>query len=113
METWAAAHRFLDYYINQSLEQNGGRKSKSLIGELSVQTDDPDFIRSQVIQAMMAAQDTTSELLTNALFLLARHPSYWDQLRAEFVDIPEDRLSAEKLMGSSLIANILHESRCP
>ncbi|OTA54141.1 cytochrome P450 [Hypoxylon sp. EC38] len=98
----ATAHKFLDYYINRSLEENGGRRTKSLIGQLSEQTHDPDFIRSQVIQAMMAAQDTTSELLTNALFLLARHASYWDQLRAEVVAISEDGFSAEALMGSAL-----------
>ncbi|KAI1759376.1 cytochrome P450 [Hypoxylon sp. FL1150] len=102
IKTCAAAHKFLDYYISQSLEGSSRHKSKSLIGELSVQTDDLDFIRSQVIQAMMAAQDTTSELLTNALFLLARHPVYWNQLRAEFIDMPEEAFTAEKLMGSTL-----------
>ncbi|KAM0808046.1 putative Cytochrome P450 [Seiridium cardinale] len=77
---------------------------------LSAQTNDPEFIRNQVIQAMMAAQGTTSELLTNALFLLARHPKYWPQLRSEFVDRSEDDLSVESLRGSKSIENVLHET---
>lgn len=62
---------------------------------------------------MIAAQDTTSELLTNAVFLLARHPKYWEQLRAESVGKPEDALSAENLLSSKLIENILRESKAP
>ncbi|KAI5924587.1 cytochrome P450 [Camillea tinctor] len=110
ISTCAAAHGFLDYYINQALAENHGRKNKSLIQALSVQTDYLVFIRSQIIQAMMAAQDTTSELLTNALFLLSRHPRYWELLRAEFVGKSEETLLAENLITSKLIENILHET---
>ncbi|KAF7536556.1 hypothetical protein G7054_g4413 [Neopestalotiopsis clavispora] len=108
IKTCATAHSFLDYCIGQAEQKS--LKSKSLIQGLSAQTDDQAYIRSQVIQAMMAAQDTTSELLTNALFLLARHPQYWQQLRNEFLDKPEAALSAENLTQSKLIANILHET---
>lgn len=111
IDTCAKAHGFVDHYIKQALaDSNEQKSSRSLIQSLSAQTDDPDFIRSQVIQAMIAAQDTTSELLTNALFLLARHPKYWEQLRAEFVGQPEDALTAENLLSSKLMENILRES---
>lgn len=113
VDACARAHGFLGYYIRQALTGNQGKKGKSLIQALSAEVDDPIFIRSQVIQATIAAQDTTSELLTNALFLLARHPRYWEQLRAEFADKPEDALSAENLLGSKLVENIIHESRTP
>lgn len=111
INTCAAAHGYLDYYINQAFIKGDSQKNKSLIQALSVQTDNSDFIRSQVIQAMMAAQDTTSELLTNALFLLARHPRYWEQLHGEFAGKAEDALSAENLLDCKLIENILHESK--
>ncbi|KAK8078936.1 hypothetical protein PG994_002743 [Apiospora phragmitis] len=58
----------------------------------------------------MAAQDTTSELLTNALFLLARHPVYWGQLCLEFAGKHELDLSVGALLSSKLIENILHET---
>ncbi|KAI1082057.1 cytochrome P450 [Whalleya microplaca] len=110
INTCAKAHGYLDYYINQAFAEGDSQKNKSLIQVLSVQTDNSDFIRSQVIQAMMAAQDTTSELLTNALFLLARHPKYWEQLRTEFAGKTENALSAENLLDSKLIENILQET---
>ncbi|KAK8122617.1 cytochrome p450 alkane protein [Apiospora sp. TS-2023a] len=104
------SHSFIDYYIGQTSEGDGGARSNSLIQALTSQTDDPEFIRSQVIQAMMAAQDTTSELLTNALFLLARHPKYWEQLRLEFAGKQESNITVETLLGCKLIENILHET---
>lgn len=111
IKTCKAAHNYLNYYISQAFANGDEQKTRSLIRELSVQTHDPDFIRSQVIQAMMAAQDTTSELVTNALFVLARHPEYWDQLRTEFSGLAEDDLRGDKLLGSKLTTNILHESK--
>jgi cytochrome P450 len=110
-KTCATVYGYLDYYINEAFGEGDKMKSKSLIRGLSTQTDDSTFIRSQVIQAMMAAQDTTSELLTNALFFLARHPQYWEQLRAEYSHTSEVTLTAENLFGSKLIRNILHESK--
>jgi cytochrome P450 len=71
-------HLFIDYYNSQAYEEEDRPKDKSLIRGRSTRTDDPGFIRSQVIQAMMAAQDTTSELIADVLFLLARHPKYWN-----------------------------------
>ncbi|KAI0905790.1 hypothetical protein F4823DRAFT_566440 [Ustulina deusta] len=45
-----------------------------LIEFLAASSDDVQFIRSQIIQGMMASQETTSALLGNTIFLLARHP---------------------------------------
>ncbi|KAI1407141.1 cytochrome P450 [Hypoxylon sp. FL1857] len=106
----AAAHNYLDYHINEALKSDHKQRNKSLIQGLSAQTEDLSFIRSQVIQAMMAAQDTTSELLTNALFVLARHPHYWEQLHAEFANKSEEYISADNLLNSKLAINILHET---
>jgi cytochrome P450 len=111
LNTCASAHSYIDYYIDQASKKWSTIKCRSLIRYLSAQTDDTIFIRSQVIQAMMAAQDTTSELLTNTLFLLARHSTYWNRLRDELAGRPEDVFSAENLLGSELIENILHESK--
>ncbi|KAI0478575.1 cytochrome P450 [Xylariaceae sp. FL0804] len=105
----AKAHSFIGHFINQAHEDENVLAGRSLIQALSLQTQDPVFIKSQVIQAMIAAQDTTSELLTNALFLLSRHPKYWERLRAEFVGM-EDNLSVENLLSSKLTENIINET---
>lgn len=104
------SHSFIDYYIAQTSKEDGEPRTKSLIQTLTSQTDDPEFIRGQVIQAMMAAQDTASELLMNALFLLAHHPNYWEQLRLGFVGKQESNHSVETLLGCMLIGSILHKS---
>ncbi|GAP92080.1 putative cytochrome P450 [Rosellinia necatrix] len=109
-EVCTAAHSYLDYYINEALAGDAKQQSGSVIQGLSAQTEDLNFIRSQVIQAMMAAQDTTSELLTNALFVLARHPNYWEQLHSEFAGKPDEDFSADNLLKSKLIMNVLHET---
>ncbi|KAI1169507.1 cytochrome P450 [Nemania sp. FL0916] len=110
IETCASAHQFLDFFIDAAFRSKEDQRTRSLIQVLSAETDDSAFIRSQVIQAMMAAQDTTSELLTNALFLLARHPKYWQQLRVEFLNKTEEDLSATNLLTSKLVKNILYET---
>lgn len=120
----ATAHSLLDYYVEKALYEQkqgvGGQATsrplsdkRSLMRSLSSQTDDKAFIRYQVLQGIMAAQDTTSELLTNVFFLLARHQDYWDCLRAEVKDWSEDKVhDVDGLTSSRLISNILNESKC-
>jgi cytochrome P450 len=123
-KTCAMAHSFLDYYVEKALnDQKQGAEGqitshtspnkRSLMRSLSLQTDNKAFIRYQVLQGMMAAQDTTSELLTNVFFLLARHKTYWDHLRAEVRGWHEDEIhDVDRLTSSRLISNILNESEC-
>ncbi|KAK6085258.1 putative short-chain dehydrogenase [Seiridium cupressi] len=93
--TCTIAHNFLDYCIVQA--EGKSLRSRSLIQGLLAYTDDPTYIRSQC--------------LTNALFLLARHPQYWQQLRDEFLNKPESALSAESLLRSKCLHNILYETK--
>lgn len=112
------AHSFLNHYIDQATSQTGvpdsdpgHSKKRSLVQDLSLQSDDQGFIRSQIIQGMMAAQETTSSLLGNALFLLSRHPSYWDQVRNEFL-ANDKMLNFDTLLNSKILQHILLESKC-
>lgn len=122
IKTCATAHNFIDYYVEKALHEQtqsstvSGKEStitprkRSLMSGLSSQTRDRDYIRYQIVQAMMAAQDTTSELLTNTLFLLARHPDYWQRLRVEVAQMGDNVAEAEVLTASKLIEHIILES---
>ncbi|KAL9121277.1 MAG: hypothetical protein Q9187_002162 [Circinaria calcarea] len=123
LESCQRAHQFLDFYIDKALEQkeisrtgNGPReagaspKIRSMLQGLAEQTDDRIEIRSQILQGMMASQETTSVLLSNTLFLMSRHPLIWDQLRDEISSAGPDLLTYEFLTTSKLIHNILFES---
>ncbi|KAI0147593.1 cytochrome P450 [Xylariaceae sp. FL1272] len=105
-ETCAAAHEYLEYYINEALESDHSfkmdRRSKGLQGLITHDNNDMHFIRSQVILALMAARETTSELLTNALLIPTRYPKYWVELGTEFSAVAEADLSADMLLALRL-----------
>lgn len=112
------AHSFLNHYIDQGIGQTGvpdsdpaRNKRRSLVQNLSLKTDDQAFIRSQIIQGMMASQETTSSLLGNVFFLLSRHPSYWDQVRKEVL-AKDEMIDFDILLNSKVLQNILLESEC-
>jgi cytochrome P450 len=93
LEACAKVHKFVHENIRMchsqelSFSKNGpdivnSAEHKSLLGNLVAQTNNLEEIRNQIIQGIMASQDTTSVLLSNTLFLLARNPATWESLRA-------------------------------
>ena len=118
------AHQFLDFYIERALARKHtselerslpgsiiDAKSRSMLESLAEETSSKVEIRSQIIQGMMASQETTSVLVSNTLFLLARHTSIWDQLQGEISLAGPGLLTYESLSASKLIHNILFECR--
>ncbi|KAF1950710.1 cytochrome P450 [Byssothecium circinans] len=111
------AHEYLDFYVHRALEhnkKNGGtstmNKQRSLIQGLAEQTDDKTYIRDQVLQGMMASQETTAVLISNAMFLLARNQQQWDTLRSEVLRLGEDLFTFDNLRGFTTLQNILSET---
>lgn len=116
------AHDFLDYYIDKALEEKKSAASKAqtheaqssslkatMVQGLAEQTDDKDFIRSQIIQGMMASEETTSSLLDNAIFFLSRNLSIWQQIRAEALSNSSSMLTFDALNASKVLRNVLYE----
>ncbi|KAH7138730.1 cytochrome P450 [Dendryphion nanum] len=112
------AHKYIDYYVNQAFEEpqkslqdntNTGQR-RSMVGELSRQTDERKYIRSQIMQGMMASQDTISALLGNMFFLLSRHPQYWEQVRDATLDRDVTDFTFDDLLNFKLVQNIILES---
>lgn len=106
------SHEYLDYYIDQALNhgKDTSANTKSLLASLSSQTDDLAYIRSQILQGMMASQETTSALLGNAILLLSRHPQHWDQLRHEACKLDPDSLDFDTLLNLEPVQNVLYET---
>ena len=78
---WKVVHDFIDFYVSRALHSKNIAEKEtsqptSLLANLVTQTEDAVEIRSQMIQAMMAAQDTTAALMSNVMFLLARNKAY-------------------------------------
>ncbi|KAM3066189.1 hypothetical protein ACMFMG_012149 [Clarireedia jacksonii] len=122
---WLAAikttHRFIDYYIDQSINIQSGKKlsttpgssskkARTLLENLILQTQDRVEIRHQILQGMMASQDTTSVLLSNTFFLLSRHPKIWARLRDEILLGDTEGFSFDSLKSLNIVQSILKES---
>ncbi|KAJ4348029.1 uncharacterized protein N0V89_009401 [Didymosphaeria variabile] len=114
-------HEYIEYYIRQALtapslkqtpqEYDEPQKGqRSMVQGLAAQTDDMDFIRSQILQGMLAAQETISVLVSNTMFLMARHPSEWAELRTEVLSYGEDLFNFHRLSVFKPLQNILNEA---
>ena len=116
VEQWEIVHSFIDFYVGRVLrgEKSARREADqpaSLLDNLVAQTKDRVEIRNQMIQAMMAAQDTTAALMSNVMFLLARNKAIWTRLQDEVASIDTRSLTLEDLKPLSLLQNILKEGR--
>ena len=126
LDTCGVVHRFIDYYVDktmdeQKMEYSGPRKQsiddsptpfhKSLLQGLGEQTQDKTEIRNQILQGLMASQDTTSVLLSNTVFLLSRHSLIWNQFRQEVLSLQSVQLTFDLLKSLKLLRNILYECK--
>ena len=121
-ESCKIAQRFADSYVDQALrhrqqnyvdQENGedqpGRHT--LLRGMAEQTNDRNVLRSQVLQALMAAQETTAALISNVFFLLSKHPDVWDTLRQEARHLEAHELNLDSLQRLQYLRKILNESK--
>ena len=114
VDQWQIVHQLIEFHIDRALQGEDRRaenRHRSLLEHLIQQTNDKVEIRNQIIQGMMAAQDTTSILISNTIFLLSRDPTIWERLRAEVASISSDALIGENLRNFKLLHNVLYECK--
>lgn len=58
----------------------------TLLDHMIQETRDPEILRNQVLNILLAARDTTQSTLTSAVYVLARQPETLKRLRAEVLD---------------------------
>ena len=118
-------HRFADYYVEKALqwrqERKHLKKTQSTGGEIhqqqhillyamAEQTNNRTELRNQILQALMAAQETTSVLISNIFFLLSRHQIVWQRLRQEAMMLEYHEITVETLQNMKYLRNVLNES---
>jgi cytochrome P450 len=79
---------------------------------MAEKTGDRIFLRNQVLQAVMVSQDTTSNLIGNVFFLLARHLDIWQKIRKEVLLVDGD-LDFNRLMGMTYLQKVITEGIVP
>lgn len=119
----ATCHEFIDYYIDKALaiereeklsaEKDSSKKRKTLLQVTTEQTRDKTKIRSQILQGIMAGQDTTSVLLANTIFLLSRNPAIWRRLRTEVLEMGDREVTFDSLKSFKFLQDILAECKLP
>lgn len=112
-------HTFINYEIDKALKYvtatRANNRQLSMVESLVRQGVDKDFARGQLLQTSLASLETTSSLVSNAVFLLARSPVHWQRLRTEAKRSGKSALTFEACSTSDLLRSILLEStsNCP
>jgi cytochrome P450 len=112
----AKLHSFVDFAIGQSKARNlkstprtKGEK-KAVVDAVIPQARDDVDARWQLMEILLANQDTTATLVCNTIQILALNPDVWEQLRAEVMGKGPDFMTFDGLRGSRLLNNILMEA---
>lgn len=101
---------------SQSEEKNNANTDKSryiFLNELVKMTDDRMVLRDQLLGIFLAGRDTTSALLTNLFFVLARRPDVWKRLHQELDSLNGRKPSLEDIKGLRYLSSCLNESKHP
>ena len=91
-----SVHDFVDYFVHKALKGDFQREKELEKGhdkdryvfleQLVSETRDPIELRSQLLNILLAARDTTASLLGYLFWILARNPEVFQKLRANIVE---------------------------
>ena len=115
-------HAFADAIIREAItRQKSTTIDKSEVGsedrkeryvflhELIRQTQDPDTLRSELLNILLAGRDTTASLLANTWWTLARRPDIWAKLRTEVDQLHGERPDYTQIKDMKYLRWILNE----
>ncbi|OOQ84751.1 Cytochrome P450 52A13 [Penicillium brasilianum] len=122
----AEIQNFARYYVNLALTgalRSGENKSVSgdqndsgyvFLQELAKETQDPDELRSQLLNILLAGRDTTAGLLGWTFYLLSRHVHVYEKLRTVVIDTfgefsSSNTITFESLKSCSYLQHVLSE----
>ncbi|PQE21540.1 Cytochrome P450 protein [Rutstroemia sp. NJR-2017a WRK4] len=116
-------YSYIDRHIHRALEaEAAGQEEKAdpnpscttrryvLLNELVKHIKDPLKLRYQVLNVFMPGRDTTSVLVANCLFHVARNPEIWTQLRKDAIAIGDTPLTFETLKSLHSFRHVLYET---
>ena len=127
LKSCQTTHSFVDQYVDKALEHRSrfltankvgasAQQSNLTVGQnllyaMAEQTGDRTSLRNESLQAMMAAQETTAVLVSNVVFLLARHENVWHRLRSEVLTLDPQNLDANAVQSLKYLQQVLNESK--
>ncbi|CAN3375045.1 hypothetical protein DIURU_005153 [Diutina rugosa] len=116
-------HQFTDFYVNSVLKLSPEELEKNSSGnytflyELAKHTRDPQVLRDQALNILLAGRDTTAGLLSFLFHELARYPKVFAKLRDEVVsvfgegeDAHVDDITFESLKQCEYLKAVINET---
>ena len=114
-------HDFIDRYVQRALEYRKNLNLEKMapkqegryvfLHELAKATNDPEQIRSELLNILLAGRDTTASLLSNVWFLLAQRPDIWEKLRVEVDALGAAKPTYAKIKEMRYLRMILNECK--
>lgn len=121
LKACAKVHKFADVYVDRAIEYRekqqtnndgeGKAKERTLLFNMAKETGDRTLLRNQVVQAMMAATETTASLITHVIRNLASHPDVFEQVRTEILALGTEPLDFDQLPRIKSLQNVITESK--
>lgn len=115
----AEIHQFAQYYVNLALAGEDksaleDQKDYVFLRELAKETKDPEELRTQLLNILMAGRDTTAGLLGWTFYLLSRHVDVYEKLRTVVIDTfgefsGNPTITFESLKSCSYLQHVMSE----
>lgn len=118
-EACRVVHAFVDRLVAELLADDkagaaGATPARYVfLRELARETRDPQRLRDECLNVLLAGRDTTASLLSNTFFVMARRPDVWEKCRREVATLEGRLPSYETLRGLKYVRNLLNESKNP
>lgn len=99
-------------HLKDEVKASDGDK-ETYLEHLIQSMSDPTQLRDQTLNILIALRDTTSSTLTSSMYILAKHPAIFSQLRAHVLDVFGDdasrEISADDIKGATYMRAFLDE----
>ena len=76
---------------------------------MAKETPDKVDLRNQILNVFFPARDSTAIALSNTVYLLARHPTVWDKLRADVLNLGDKPLTYKSLRSLCYLRYTINE----
>ncbi len=97
--------------LRLSSNEKEAKKHYVFLEHLAQRTRDPDVLRDQLMSGLLGGRDTTSSLLSNLFYTVARNPAVWEKLQAEVTLIPNHPPTLEDIQHAKYARNCLQECK--
>lgn len=120
LKACAKVHEFADVYVERAMayreesdkleHKKSHADERTLVVNMVQHTSDRTVLRNQMVQAMMAATETTASLVVHVIRNLAMHPEVFERVRTDVLSLGDDALSFETLPRIRSLQNVINES---